>query len=117
MSDNATRHPGFDCFCLAGEKPYFANEFGYKPREYFLGSHNGMDLWMYQESCPSIGVVCSEEPGDYHTFPIAQVVSAMLQGQAEYAQKAAAYEAVRRARRHFDVVVKSFVLSNNPEDL
>ena len=118
MSAQAPRHPGFDCFCLTGEKPRFANEFGYKPREYFLGTHNGMDLWMYQESCPSIGVVCSEESGDYHTFPIAHVISGMMKPDpAGYPQREAAYEAVRRARRHFDIVVKSFTLSNNPEDL
>ena len=111
------RHPGFACFCPTGEKPYFENEFGYGPREYFLGTHNGMDLWIYQEHEPSIGVVSSETPGDYQTFPIAHVISAMLHGPAEYAQKAAAYEAVKRARRHFDIVVKSFLLSNDPEDL
>lgn len=117
QAPKATRHPDFDCLCLTNEKPCFENEFGYEPREYFLGTHNGMDLWIYQEREPSIGVVCSEEPGDYHTFSIANVVSAMLRGPAEYAQKAAAYEAVKRARCHFDIVIKSFLLFNNLEDL
>lgn len=117
---NTQRHPGFDCFVIDGTTPLYENEFGYLPKEYFLGQFEGKDLWIYQEHQISIGVVCSETPGDYFTIPVAILISRLLNEDTNESiddHLRPAMAAVRRARRMFDIEIKSFTLSGKPEDL
>lgn len=82
---NGKRWEAFDLYAPKGQTPKFAAEFGYSKHEYYLGTEEGKDLWAFCEAgMAGIGIVHSEEPGDYSTVYAPALVRDIINGTGHY---------------------------------
>lgn len=81
---NGKRWEAFNLYAPEGQTPKFDAEFGYCKYEYYLGTEDGKDLWVFNECGVGLGVVRSEEPGDYSTLYAPALVRDIVDGDGRY---------------------------------
>ena len=110
------RWEAFDMYAPKGQAPKFAAEFGYHKYEYYLGTEDGKDLWVFRECDAGLGIVCSEEPGDYSTLYAPALVRDIVNGTGHYGRVERTL--LQRALKHglVEIVVKPTIMLGVEEE-